>query len=159
MIGKASPLNQHKKQDRMLRVSELYIKGKTQYAIADELGVCQGTVSLDLKDMRALWLEQRSGNINEVKMGELAKIDAVECNAWKSWEASTNGKLPDGDPKFLKVILDCISERCKLTGLYAPEKKEIIDPRDDAADLKRLTEQQLRVLASIGTADERTNGN
>lgn len=38
-------------------------------------------------------------------------------------------KQLNGDPRFLKIIMDCVERRCKLLGLDAPEKREhVIHP-------------------------------
>lgn len=79
----------------------------------------------------------------------LACLDLLERKYWEAWEESTKdfktaiikvrkrkGK-PDriekkiithtrcGDPRYLGGVLECISQRCKILGLYASKRGEI----------------------------------
>jgi predicted transcriptional regulator len=131
--------------------AEMYIRGKTQYEIASELGISQGQVNYDLKAIQAQWRESTTMNLDEAKGRELARLDELERTFWNAWEASKmertksrqetdgskkDGKLTvkkastekeqrDGNPAFLAGVLSCIDRRCKLLGLDAPTKSEL----------------------------------
>ena len=67
----------HKKvqiEHRRTQVTELYLKGWTQSAIAKKLGVSQPTISSDIKAARNEWAELRVHNINEAIGEELEKL-------------------------------------------------------------------------------------
>lgn len=128
----------------LLRTGELYIQGKTQIQIAEIIGVSQGTISNDLKELQKRWKEKSIQLIDERKAEELAKVDQLERTYWEAWlkscqyqEMSTmlNDKLvtvlvpleqatPMGDTKYLAGIQWCIDRRCKMLGVDAPQKIE-----------------------------------
>ncbi len=88
-------------------------------------------------------------NLSFEKAKILACLDLLERKYWEAWEESTKdfraeivkvkkrkGK-PDrierkiitytrcGDPRYLNGVLKCISQRCKILGLYANTTGEI----------------------------------
>lgn len=73
---------------RRMQVSELYLQGMTQAAIAQKVGVSQAVISKDLKELRVQWIERSMEAISERKAIELAKIDALELTYWDAWERS-----------------------------------------------------------------------
>ena len=58
---------------RRLRVSELSLKGWSQVAIAQEMGISQATVSTDLAAIQKEWRESRIQNREEAIDRELAE--------------------------------------------------------------------------------------
>ena len=74
--------------DRRHRVAARYLQGEYQSAIARELGVSQAQVSLDLKAMRALWLQSAMRDFDTLVSEQLAKIDRVEVAAWEAYARS-----------------------------------------------------------------------
>jgi predicted transcriptional regulator len=126
--------------------AEMYIRGKTQYEIASELGISQSQVNYDLKAIQAQWRESTTMNLDEAKAKELARLDELEREFWAAWEASKGERTQarqeknnsgatvkasmmkeqrDGNPAFLNGVLSCIDRRCKLLGLDAPTKSEL----------------------------------
>ena len=123
------------------QVAALYLQGQSQYAIAQQVGVTQQQVSLDLKIIQKAWLASTLRDFDAAKSEQLAKIDAVELAAWGAWERSqlsrqvtltkrVMGDFPReeeslraessaGEAKFLDVVLKCIQQRCDLLGLGA----------------------------------------
>lgn len=73
---------------RQHRVADLYLAGKTQWEIADLVGITQGTVSKDLAAIRTAWLASAVRDFDAIKSEQLAKIDRVEVIAWAAWERS-----------------------------------------------------------------------
>lgn len=71
-----------------LRISELYLKGKSQAAIASALGISQAQVCYDMRHVRSTWLKATAMNLDEAKAKELAAIDNTEREAWEAWERS-----------------------------------------------------------------------
>lgn len=129
------------------RIADLYLKGWLQNDIAAEVGLSQGTISLDLKVLHKAWVASSLVDIDIAKSRELAKIDKLEREYWKAWERSQEdaetetqraitagdnvrkegtivAKGQVGDPRFLTGILSCIDRRCKIFGIDAPEKKD-----------------------------------
>lgn len=135
---------------RRKQVADAYLRGRTQAEIAVELGVNQATVSRDLQALREEWKRSALIDIDEAKARELAKIDAMEIEAWQAWERSQldaeveltkmqgtdpekPGKLEKqrriegqvGDPRFLQIVQWCINKRCEILGINAPVRQEI----------------------------------
>jgi hypothetical protein len=124
---------------RRQKVTELYLKGRSQSAIAAELNVSQSTVSDDLKYIRRKWEQSSIRNYDELRTRELHKLDFIESEAWAAWDRSQkpsqsatvtgegNGqqtkksmKHQVGDPRFLDQVSKCIAHRRAITGLDAP---------------------------------------
>ncbi len=134
-------------EERRNRVARLYCEGKTQLEIGKQVGISKPTVCRDLKEVRKEWLEQRTSDVEQRALIELAKIDNLEAEAWDSYHKSkapaveTKTETPDkaGDApavgkvtktirdrlpetQFLDVVRWCIEQRCKMLGLLAPTK-------------------------------------
>lgn len=113
----------------------------------------QQMISYDLKAVQAQWQKSTLVDISEIKGRELARIDTLELEYWQAWTRSqldvkiktthARGKrakddkpIPEqveqmertegrtGNPAFLTGVQWCIEQRCKIFGLYAPEKVE-----------------------------------
>ena len=147
------PVSTRKQQqiaDRRRNVANLYLRGAWQPEIAKEVGVSQSTISRDLAVVRRQWLKEASKDYDAKVAQELAKIDAVELEAWTEWKKSKERErtkrmikesrkgeviqaieetvtvetlLPEG--RYLEIIQKCIARRCKLMGLDAPERHEL----------------------------------
>lgn len=130
---------------RQSKVAVLYVKNKTQWEIAHELGVDQATISHDLKAIRQYWLEKKLRAYDEKICDELAKIDRLECEALDAWERSKGDAVSKthseqtgavvrgrqvgpmvrkskttegrvGESRFLQTVQWCIETRLKLIG-------------------------------------------
>ena len=78
--------------ERRKRISDLYLQGRSQWQIAQELGINQGNVSRHLEVLRGEWRESNSLNIDALQQRELAKIDLIETEAWLAWQRSKENK-------------------------------------------------------------------
>jgi hypothetical protein len=130
-------------------VAASYLAGKTQWEIAKEEDVDHTTVSRDLAAVRKDWRESAAMDFGERVAEELAKLGKVEADAWAAWEKSkrvlckrsrektvggrNDGAVRtterrenrDGDPAFLKIILQCWDRRVKLLDLVPASKLHI----------------------------------
>jgi hypothetical protein len=70
------------------KIAKLYLEGKIQGEIAQELNISQATVSRDLTFLQKEWAEARINDIDERKRIELAKIDNLELEYWDGWNRS-----------------------------------------------------------------------
>jgi hypothetical protein len=125
------------------RTAHLYLQGKKQAEIAQELGISQQMVSHDLALLRRRWRAEANVDMRLALGQELARIDHLEAHYWQAWERSqaphirtrhrhaTDATTPPrlvwvecieettaGDPAFLAGVAHCIELRCKLLGLY-----------------------------------------
>jgi DNA-binding MarR family transcriptional regulator len=157
-------------RDRRL-VADLYLRGYLQSDIAEQLGVNQSTVSRDLKALHQEWLVSAQIDFNQAKARELARIDRLEREYWRAWEKSKNEKestvtekVQDdgrgnrakarmhrerqfGNPRFLVGVQWCIEQRCKLLGVYAPQRIAV-----STEDIDTQIERELERLASEDTS-------
>ncbi len=126
---------------RRKSVSEAYLRGDTQWQIANALEINQSTVSTDLKAIRDEWLASAVENVDQIKARELAKIDHLERQYQQAWQRSCQPKktkerkkhinadgakdtgnvlrseMRDGNPKFLDGVMKCIERRCQIFGI------------------------------------------
>ena len=132
-------------------VQDMYLRGRLQSEIARETGRSPGQISKDLKQLRVRWAELAGRHVSE----ELARVDAVEAEAWAAWERSkgpaqvrtseksargqgegatrqaretTREAESAGDPRYLDMVMKCVGERSKLLGHYKPLKVAPTDP-------------------------------
>lgn len=134
---------------RHARVAELYLQGRKQHEIAQDLDVGESTVTKDLEAIQKAWLEACVRDITQQKMQEVAKIDHLERTYWAEWERSklparksrtqkvTQGASPEkataqvetqercGKRDYLRGVEWCIERRIKLLGLDAPQQVDL----------------------------------
>jgi hypothetical protein len=125
-------------------MARLRLFGHSQTAIADKLGISQATVSRDLETIVQGWKAEAVSDMDEIKAKELAKLDALEVEAYAAWQASkgesqkkvvedrpgkSGGKFAkietqqsDGDPRFLQALLAIQDRRAKILGFDVPVK-------------------------------------
>ncbi len=131
-------------EDNRHEITSLYLRGLTQAAIGEQLGMSREMVTYDLKVIRERWREDTTRDLDADKMKELAKIDELERTYWTGWELSLEQKEinatervdgvgykadgtriramirkegRDGNPAFLDGVMKCVERRCKLLGL------------------------------------------
>jgi hypothetical protein len=126
-------------------VSREYLKGRYQVDIAADLGISLATLKRDLTKVRKAWLNSALRDFDALKAEQLAKIDVIEAEAWAMWSRTcevqvrtseqdiprganpgrhikTDRAQGTGDPRYLQTALQCVEKRCKVLGLYAPDK-------------------------------------
>jgi hypothetical protein len=148
------PVSRSKKLDVLRRremVADLYVRGFTQTAIAEQVGVGQPRVCDDLKQIRKLWRESTVRSFDDAKDLELQKLDRVEREAWAAWERSQKPSQSatvegdgtpkrsrktivqkNGDPRYLDTVLKCVAARRAILGLDAPTKIAATTPDGQA---------------------------
>ena len=111
------------------------------------------TVSRDVHRLMEEWQEERVETIDLLKATELRRLDARDRELWGQWEKSKEESVETvttlrggveggsgsvkqserrvkqiegmGDVAYLRELRENSVERCKLLGLYAPEKREL----------------------------------
>ena len=151
------------------RLADMYLKGRSQREMIDELSISRNTVQKALKELQQTWQSQALFDFNAAKAMQLAKVDHLEKVAWEGYHLSQQGKTSTtemstgrtnftsetkssslaGDSKWLDKVQWCIDQRCKILGLHAPkaaiihqtiEEKKSLDDMSTAA-LQRFVEQ------------------
>lgn len=132
---------------RQEQVANFYLRQMSQMEIAEALGVSQATISNDLAAIKRRWRQEAAIKIKSTQAVEIARINLLESQGWKAWEASkgnkevTKSKRTDttvakaevqveresqtGDPRYLEVVRWCITKRCEIFGLEAPRRTDI----------------------------------
>ena len=129
-------------------ICSLYLRGMTQAAIAERLGITREMVTYDVRQLQIRWRRDTAMDLDAAKTKELARIDELERTYWTAWESSLQDKevsatmrrqmaagqvdqasirkeARDGNPAFLAGVLNCIDRRCHLLGLDAPVKVDM----------------------------------
>jgi hypothetical protein len=120
------------KNDRLV-VARLYLQGKTQREIAEVISeqydftITHQIISVELKEIQAIWLKDSIRGFDEIKAQELAKLDLIEAQLWASWEALIEAKKFTPNPALLAEIGRCVDRRLKIFGLDAMLKAEDLD--------------------------------
>jgi predicted transcriptional regulator len=71
--------------ERRKTVAELKLRGVTQAAIAERLGVTEGLISQDLKAIRAKWREETNLDTKDFIDEKLAEYAAIKTTAWNAY--------------------------------------------------------------------------
>lgn len=170
--------NKAQREQNRILIAERRFQGVSFRDIAAELHVSVGYCYSEYKHIEEQWREEAARNLDDLKARELAKLDKIEQEAWKAWDASTKQatKITEdfgfkgaerhrtkakatredqvGNPKFLDIIAKCIDRRCKLLGLdsidrFVSEESQEMNALE--ARLQRYT-GVLGVIA-VGTAN------
>ncbi len=164
--------------ERLVKIAQMYLRGKSQLDIAHELGVTQQQVSLDLKKIRQQWRQEAVLDFSEMIERELSKIDHLEHTYWQQFEASKRDKervtktisqdgatprvtelvqethaVATGDTRFLEGVQWCIERRAALLGLDAPQRNVNLNAtvdtsRNEAIANKLLADTKVRELVA-----------
>lgn len=168
---------EQRQHDRTVE-AKLYCEGRTLREIADHISaqrpytISYSQVRHDMAAVMQEWKDERVGAMGDYITAELAKINHMECAAWREWERSredkrrtsqrrttgdaggkdeagivTEGRL--GDPRYLATVQWCIERRCKMLGLDAPERIEYSGTQRVA--LTNLTDEELADLERIAS--------
>jgi hypothetical protein len=163
------------KERDLAKTARLYLEGHPFYVIAQKVGRGVDTVSRDVAEIRERWRVSMIMSYSEAVAREVAKLDAIEVEAWDAWRRSVGSKrktrtqrgsntqgdvdvvtreswVEVGDPRFLEVARKCSEDRRKLLGLDAPDRLEIYGSDADHRDHVRtsLLEKLTRAVASRG---------
>src|SRR5260370_38580798 len=81
------------------RVAELYLQGRSQAEIADEVKISQPTVSRHLTELQAEWFQSSVREYGVVKAEQLARIDRLEREYWDAWIRSMAETVNTGEKR------------------------------------------------------------
>lgn len=167
----ARPRNKAERLRDRKRAASLYLRGKHQQEIADELGIDQSTVSRDLSYLHKEWEEAAKEDYGRLRGREIAKTYELERTYWEAWLASKSlitirgrgeedaivtQKDTPGDSSFLAGVERCMKMRADLLGLDAPKAVAIVDEDfDQEAWAKR---RNARHAAALEALEEAENG-
>lgn len=156
----------------LMQVADLALRGYSPHQIAQATGLTAKQVGQDLNVIRQAWRNERRNKASEWMGEELAKLALIEREAWESWEDSKQELIAltpqpgdtgeeqyqlvkkPGDPRYLDMVLKCITDRGKRLGLYAPEKHLWKDGNNDSGGILEIPDgaDYATTLAAIETA-------
>lgn len=131
-----------RERDEIL-ITQMYLEGHRLRDIANQIGVTYQTIQTILQRLIKEWQSQAIKNIDQLKVIELERINKLELRAWKALEDS-DGEIEKhsekmtingfetavtrenivADPRYMKIILDCIKTRCQILGIDTEEKEK-----------------------------------
>ncbi len=172
-------IQQQREQD-LLFIERLYVRGKSQREIAAELATVRDytlsrvTIAKDINTILERWRAEMIRDVDALKASELARINRLEREAWDAWDRSremrekriteqTDGTHAGhkarlereqllGDPRFLQTIQWCIKQRCDILGLLAPVQVEG-HMTTSFADMVRVVAKEEALGASTACAN------
>jgi hypothetical protein len=138
------------REQDLAEITRRYLRGETQAAIAQVLGLSQQQISYDVGTVRKRWQKAAAADMREIKARELAKIDELERTYWEAWTRSleetrsktvkargtVGAETPQlaeqvnkseermGNPAYLAGVQWCIERRCRLLGIDAPVEQK-----------------------------------
>jgi len=97
---------------RLVETERLHVRGLSNYAIARELGVSEGTIRNDLGRIQTLWAERVGDDIIALRARVVAELDAVRLRALQAAEFDNDAErailldtpLVDADGTPRKIV-------------------------------------------------------
>jgi len=96
-------------------IGALYAQRLKPGEIAERLGVPRRSINRHLRWLRVLWQEELAGKIAEIRLRELAELDAIEAEMAARY-------AQHGGRRWLESRLRVKALRASLLGLFAPSK-------------------------------------
>lgn len=129
--------------ERRAKAVAMRLAGVDYDTIAQRLGYAsRGAAYTDIdRALQTRLAEQRHG-ADVLRQQELARLDRLQAAAWTA--------AASGDLKAIETVLKVIDRRCKLLGLDAPVRHEVVTLDAIDAEIARLTAE----LADAGEAGE-----
>ena len=118
MVRKGASVQEQAERDlRLTRIAPLLLSGKTQWAMAEELGVDQSTISRDIKTLRQRWQKQAHDDMQRY----VAEIVAT-------YQLVIGAHLPlalSGKTRSAEVVMTALEKIATLLGLNAPTRQQV----------------------------------
>lgn len=109
------------------------IAGASVEDIAEKYSIDNSTVASIVNKRLAQTLKLMESEVDILRQQEMQRLDAVQAAAWP---AAMNGHIDS-----LKILMSAIDRRCKLLGLDAPQRVEVISLGAIEAELRRIDSQ------------------
>jgi hypothetical protein len=127
---------------RQTKAVALRLAGLDFASIAAQLGYTnRNDAVVDVQKAISARVEDGTRSIDELREIELLRLDRLQAAAW--------AKALTGDLKSIELSMKIIDRRCKLLGLDAPERHEVVTL--DWLD-SQIRELQARIAARVADA-------
>lgn len=104
---------------RQTKAVALRLAGLDFVNIAEQLGYTnRAAASMDVEKAISARIEDGTRSIDELREIELLRLDRLQAAAW--------AKALTGEHKSIELVMKIIDRRCKLLGLDAPERHEVV---------------------------------
>lgn len=128
--------------DRQTKAVALRLAGLDFVHIADQLGYSsRGAAVADVESAISARIEDGTRSLDELREIELLRLDRLQAAAW--------AKALSGEHKSIELVLKILDRRCKLLGLDAPERHEVVTL--DWLDTQ-IRELQARIASRVADA-------
>jgi hypothetical protein len=147
----ASRAQRAKTAQRRTEAIKLRLAGVDYDTIAARLGYAsRGAACTDINRALEQAVAEQTASADVLRHEELQRLDRLQAGLWTA--------AAGGDTKAVDSVLRIIDRRCKLLGLDAPQRHEVITMDAVEAEIKRLTAEmdteELRQLTDELTADD-----
>ena len=106
-------------------IARMYVRGHTQMEMIDAITkdqpyeLTRGAITRDLKEVRRRWAQEYLADYNDLRIRELAHIDALESAYWDAWQRS----MVDKEEVTTETIRDEYSRKDGGTPGYNRQRK------------------------------------
>ncbi len=138
----ASKAQRTKTAERRAQAVQLRIAGASWETIARQCGYAsRGAANTDVTRAMEAATAEATRNADVLRQLELTRLDRLQRAVW--------AEAIKGDGDAIRTVLGIIDRRCKLLGLSAPSKVEVVTLGAIEAEIQRLEEEQ----AGLGDLD------
>ncbi|WBB94201.1 hypothetical protein [Verrucosispora sp. WMMC514] len=132
--------------ERRAKAIAMRLAGLDYQTIADRLGYAdRAAAHKDITRAMEASVQEMSRNADVLRMEELTRLDRLQAGAWTAAAA--------GDVKAIHVVLGIIDRRCKLLGLDAPVRHEVVTLGAIEQEIDRLNAELAQLDAGeVGEA-------
>lgn len=180
----ANTRSETQREQDMATTWRLHIQGKTQAEIAEVIGVSREQIRYDLAELKQAARSRLVDDVAAARSEELAALEVVEREAWQAWNDSggrkrrkkttVEGSVTDtagdkvettewietGDARYLATVLEARDRRCKILGLYPPQKfaqtnAEGTGPAEVMLDVSGMSEEEQAAIIRLARRAQR----
>jgi hypothetical protein len=138
----ASRAQRTKTAERRSQAVQLRIAGASWETIAKTCGYAsRGAASTDVTRAMEAATAEATRNADVLRHLEITRLDRLQQAVW--------AEAIKGDDDKIRTVLGIIDRRCKLLGLSAPQRLEVVSLGAIEAEIARLEEEQ----AGLGALD------
>lgn len=129
---------------RRTQAIALRLAGLDFETIATRLGYAsRGAACNDINRALEQSLAEQARDVEVLRQAELLRLDRLQAGVWT--------KALAGDPRSAEVALKVIDRRCKLLGLDAPQRFEVLTMDAVEAEIARLSAELGETTGGVPT--------
>jgi DNA-binding Lrp family transcriptional regulator len=87
-------------------VAMAIVRGESYREVAARLNISPNTIMTYVREVEKDWMERATEKLDKVKSRELAKLDAIEKEAWSAWERSKESTTKEQMKAEFKLVAD-----------------------------------------------------